>query len=99
MKTKPKKTVCPHDWKVFALPGEPPGRVFQCSKCRAIGAKRWGQTNIHPLSCTVVVKRAKCKGEARSRLHGRGFRGTFRWACEEHAAPIEKTPDPPTAAP
>lgn len=83
-KKDPKPEPCAHDWKIYPVPGESPGRVFQCWKCRSIGAKRWGAGKIHPLSCTVVVKREKCKAEAKARMHGRGFRGTFRWACDEH---------------
>lgn len=79
------KAECAHDWKVLPVPAEPPGRVFQCTKCGTCGAKRWGKSRVYPLACTVVVKKKKCRAEAKVRLKGRGLRDSFRWACAEHA--------------
>ncbi len=76
-----------HSYKKFDLPGEPPGRVYQCVVCRAIGYRRprfAGVGKIVNYQCT----HPKCTATARSRIPGRGARGAYIWACFEHAPPL-----------
>lgn len=81
-----KLVTCEHDWAHFELPAER-GRVVQCRKCRLIGYRRKGlSSKVFVYNCS----NPKCVGGlARHRMIGRGPRGAYIWACDEHAVQIE----------
>ena len=71
----------------FELPGEAGGRVYQCGVCKAIGFRR---PNFHGRAKVVHYQcsRPGCEQVARTRLYGRGPRGAYIWACNEHSLEI-----------
>lgn len=80
---------CTHaaHWRPFELPGEK-GRVFQCGNCGVIGYRKsryGGGGRIALYSCC----KSGCRKLARSRLPGRGPRGSWVWACTEHSISAE----------
>jgi hypothetical protein len=79
---------CKHLFATFSLPAEGKGRVYQCQLCRAIGFKlnRFGGQGA-ALSKSIrlyTCSKPKCQGVAIKRMIGRGPRGAYIWACEEH---------------
>jgi hypothetical protein len=86
METQTAAVECEHQWAHFQLPAER-GRVVQCKSCRLIGHKRKGQgsSKVWPFKCSAP----KCNGHARHRMFGRGPRGSYIWACDEHSIQIE----------
>lgn len=77
-----------HNYKNYQLPGEGPGRVYQCTVCLVIGFRRsrfGGLGKIVPYECS----HPSCKGLARTRIPGRAARGAYIWACVDHAVSAE----------
>jgi hypothetical protein len=85
-----------HDYKNYPLPGEGPGRVYQCTQCMVIGFRRsrhGGLGKIVPYKCS----HPECEGLARTRIPGRAARGAYIWACAAHsvaAEPVVFAPPP-----
>lgn len=83
-----------HAFQRFDLPGEAPGRVYQCTMCKLIGHRRErfigrahagaGIGKIYPYTCS----KPGCGHTARARLPGRGPRGFYLWVCEEHSVTV-----------
>ncbi len=88
---------CEHAWTDLPVPGEPRGRVYQCSRCGTCGHRKvrfGGPGKIVPLTCNC---RPGCTSEAKVRLFGRVKRTQFRWACIAHSEPTPTSS--PAAAP
>lgn len=77
-----------HDYKNYPLPGEGPGRVYQCAQCLVVGFRRsrhGGLGKIVPYKCS----NPDCQGLARTRIPGRAARGAYIWACAQHSVSAE----------
>lgn len=80
---EPEAAPCAHTWEHFLLPGEPKGRVLQCTTCKVVGyrkSRHGGGGRIELYKCS----HPRCKGDAVRRMTGRGPRGAYIWACTEH---------------
>ncbi len=89
----PEPAACAHDFRPFPLPAEGVGRVFQCSRCHAIGFR---VNRYAPSASDLALSKAirlyscsRCKKVAVKRMFGRGQRGSYIWACQEHSVQIE----------
>ncbi len=89
----PDPAKCKHLFSPFVLPAEGKGRVWQCQLCHAIGYRlnRFGGPGNGGEALSKSVRlytcshnRTKCDRVAVKRMTGRGPRGAYIWACEEH---------------
>ena len=69
---------CKHEFEPCTTPPDSGFKWYRCDLCAVFAYKRG--KNFVPYRCTI----SKCKGQACTRLPGRGQRMSYIWRCAEH---------------